>query len=181
MTWRRIAVYYTLSLILGGYYWAVEWRPNPDQPVRGARPVARNRFLPIAQTDIYEITLRRASAVIHCRRKGDIWETLAPPGTPVTSSAIVSLLENLTLEKEVQIVEQAATDFVPYGLAQPYATLELKGPESKPLATITIGGPNPTDSAVYVRKDASPQVALLGSSVRYSVELIFTTAGFGTN
>lgn len=176
MTWRRIAVYYALSLILGGYYVAFEWHPNPDQPVRGARPAARNRFLPIARTDIYELTLRRANAVIQCRRNGETWETIVPPGAHVTSSAIISLLENLTLEKDVQIIEEAATDFVPYGLAQPYATLELKGPESKPLATIAIGGPNPTDSAVYVRKDASPQVALLGSSVRDSVELIFTAA-----
>ncbi len=181
MTWRRIAVYYALSLILGGYYWAFEWRPNPDQPVRGNRPVARNRFLPIANNDVHEITLRRASAVIQCRRKGESWEIVTPPGTPVTSSAIVSLLENLTLEKDVQIVEQAVTDFTSYGLAQPYATLELKGSDSKPLATIALGNPNPTASAVYVRKDVSPQVALLGSSVRYSVELIFTTAGFSNN
>jgi len=179
MTWRHIAVYYVLSLILGGYYFAFEWRPNPDQPIRGVRPVVQNRFLPLARKDIHELVLRRQDATVQCRRTdGDTWETIQPMGAQITSAIVASLIENLTLEKEVQIVEQSTTNLKPYGLEPPYSTLELKGADSNLLATVAIGDRNPTESAVYARKDNSQQVALLGYSVRYYEELIFESAGF---
>lgn len=179
MTWRRITMYYVLSLVLGGYYVAFEWRPNPDKPIRNVRSAVQNRFLPLVQQDIHELVLRRQTATIQCRRNGDVWETLEPPGTQVTSAIVTSLIENLTLEKEVQIVEQSASDLKPYGLEPPYSSLELKGADSNLLATVEIGDRNPTESAVYARKDNSQQVALLGYSVRYYEELIFESAGFG--
>jgi hypothetical protein len=179
MTWRRIAVYYALSLILGGYYVAFEWRPNSEAPIRGAQPVVQNRFLPIAREDIHELVLRRPHATVQCRRTGDTWETIEPSGAKITSALITSLVENLTREKEVQVVEQAANDFAPYGLAQPYSTLELKGVGKNLLATVFVGDRNPTESAVYARKEHSTQVVLLGYNVRYYEELVFEAAGFG--
>lgn len=178
MTWRRIAIYYVLSIILGGYYFAFEWRPNPEKPIRGSRPVVQNRFLPLAGEDIYEVVLRRANATVQCRRNGDTWETIEPSGAKITSAIVASLIENLTLVKEVQVVERAATDLKPYGLAPPHSTLELKGQEQNLLTTVLIGDRNPTESAVYARLEDSPQVVLLGYSVRYYEELIFEAAGF---
>jgi hypothetical protein len=178
MTWRRIAAYYVLSIILGGYYLAFEWRPNPEKPIRGPRPIVQNRFLPLAREDIYELVLRRANATVQCRRNGDTWETIEPSGTKITSAIVASLIENLTLVKEVQVVEQSAADFTPYGLTPPHSTLELRDEEKSLLATVLIGDRNPTESAVYARLENSPQVVLLGYSVRYYEELIFEAAGF---
>jgi hypothetical protein len=178
MTWRRIAVYYVLSVILGGYYLAFEWRPNPEKPIRGPRQVVQNRFLPLAREDIHELVLRRANAIVQCRRNGDTWETIEPSGAKITSAIVASLIENLTLGKEVQVVDRSAADLKPYGLAPPYSTLELKGKEKNPLTTVLIGDRNPTESAVYARLENSPQVVLLGYSVRYYEELIFEAAGF---
>lgn len=178
MTWRRIATYYVLSLIIGGYYFAFAWRPNPDQPIRGPRPMVQHRFLPIARDDIHELVLRRSDVVVQCRRNGDSWEILEPEGAQVTSAIVTSLIENLTMEKEVQVVEQSATDLKPYGLAPPYSTLELKGEGQNLLATVLIGDRNPTESAVYARIANSPRIVLLGYSVRYYEELIFESVGF---
>ena len=178
MTWRRIAVYYVLSLLLGGYYFAFEWRPNPDMPVRGARPVVQNRFLPLAREDIHEVVLRRQEGAVHCVRNGDKWETLEPQNVEITSAIVESLLENLTQEKEIQVVEQNATDLKPYGLADPYSILELKGKENNLLATVSVGDRNPTASAVYALKDKSRQVVVVGYNIRYYEELIFEAAGF---
>jgi len=178
MTWRRIAVYYALSIILGGYYFAFEWRPNPDQRVLGVRPPVQGRFLPLDHKDIHEFVLRRQNEIIHCRRNGETWETLEPQGAQITSAIVTSLIENLTQEKEIQVVEQSATDLKPYGLTRAYATLELKGEKGNLLATVAIGDYNPTKSAVYASKDNSQQVVVLGSNVRYYEELIFEAAGF---
>jgi hypothetical protein len=178
MTWRRIAVYYTLSIILGGYYFLFEWRPTTEKPIPNARPVQQSRFLPIARNDIHEIALRNSNANIRFRRNEDTWEVVEPSNAKVTSALVTSLVENLTVEKEVQTVEQSASDFAPYGLAQPFVTLMIKGAADKLLATVFLGDRNPTQSAVYARKEDSKQVVLLGYSVRYYAELIFEAAGF---
>jgi hypothetical protein len=178
MTWRRIALYYTLSIILGSYYFLVEWRPGSEEPIRNARPAQQSRFLPIARNDIHELALRDSHAGIRFRRNGDTWSVVEPANANVTSTLVTSLVENLTVEKEVQIVEQSASDFASYGLAQPFLSLTIKGPTDNLLATILIGDRNPTQSAVYARKDDSKQVVLLGYSVRYYAELIFEAAGF---
>ena len=178
MTWRRIAVYYALGIMLGGYYFAFEWRPNPDKPIRGPRPLVQSRFLPLNDKDIHELILRRQDATVRCHRNGQTWETLEPPNAQVTSGLVTSLIDNLTQDKEIQVVEQSATDLKPYGLSQAYAILELKGKADNLLATVAIGDYNPTKSAVYAYKDKSKQVVVLGSTVRYYEELIFESAGF---
>jgi len=177
MTWTRIGVYYALALILGGYYFAFEWRPNPELPIRGPRAVQQSRFLPIAREDIHEITLRNTQGAVHAQRNSQNWEVLEPQGAQITSALFASLIETLTADKEVQVVEQSATNLASYGLAQPSATLELQGASGNLLATVFIGDRNPTESAVYARKENSPQVVLLGYSVRYYGELIFEAAG----
>ena len=178
MTWRHIIVYYALSLVLGGYYLTFEWRPNPEAPIRGERPIVQNRFLPLTRADIHEVVLQHQDFTVRCRRNGDRWETLEPPNAAVTSAIVEGLLENLTQEKEIQVVEQAATDLKPYGLAQPYSTLELRGATQNLLATVSVGDRNPTASAVYALKDKSTQVVVIGYNVRYYAELIFEAAGF---
>jgi len=175
MTWRRIAIYYTLSILLGSYYFAFEWRPSADQPVRGVRAVQQSRFLPLVRDDIQELVLRSKDGMIHSRRNGQNWEVIEPQGTKITSALLASLVESLTADKEVQVVEQSASDFAPYGLAQPYSTIEIKTGE-KDATTVFIGDHNPTQSSVYARKENSPQVVLLGYSVRYYEELIFEAA-----
>jgi hypothetical protein len=88
---------------------------------------------------------------------------------------VTSFVENLTPEKEVQVIEEAAKDLSAYGLDHPRVTVSVKGKNI--LATVLLGDRNPTGSAVYVRKENSTQVVLLGSSVSHYEELIFETAG----
>ena len=73
------------------------------------------------------------------------------------------------------IIDDAAKDLSAYGLDHPRATVTLKG--KNVTATVLIGDRNPTGSSVYVSKENSPQVVLLGSSVGNYQDLIFETAG----
>jgi len=177
MTWPRIAVYYALSLLLGNYYFLVEWRPDADKPIRGPRTVQQSRFLPIARDDVQELVLQSQGVAIHTRKVGQNWEILEPAGVNVTSALFESLVELLTSDKEVQIVDQATKDFAPYGLAQPHAVIQIIGANKNTATTVYVGDRNPTESAVYARKEDSPQVVLLGYSVRYYGDLIFESAG----
>ncbi|HEV8711894.1 MAG TPA: DUF4340 domain-containing protein [Candidatus Binatia bacterium] len=175
MTWRRIIIYYTLGIALGGYFLLFEWESDSARP-RPPRPVAQqSRFLAIPQDEISEVELQRDGAVITCRREGKTWKVTEPAGTKVTSDLVTSFVENLTPEKEVEVIEQMAKDLSPYGLDRPRATVTVKGRNIA--ATVLLGDHNPTGSAVYARKANSLQVVLLGSSVSYYQELIFETAG----
>ncbi len=177
MTWRKITVYYSLSLVLGIYYFLFEWRPDADKPVRGPRAVQQSRFLPIARDDVHELVLQLRGTTIHARKAGQNWEILEPAGVNVTSALFESLVDLLTSDKEVQIVDQSTKDFAPYGLAQPHAVIQISGANKNTTTTVYVGDRNPTESAVYARKEDSPQVVLLGYSVRYYGDLIFESAG----
>jgi hypothetical protein len=177
MTWRRIAVYYALCVVLGGYFFLFEYRPNSEKPIFQERPVQQSRFLPIAREQIQALTLRRGEGVITVERNEKGWHVIEPHGAQVTSALIASFVESLTVDKEVQIVDTAPGDLTPYGLAPPYSTVTIKGTQDNVVTTVLIGDRNPTATAVYARKENSPEVVLLGFSVKYYEDLIFEAAG----
>jgi hypothetical protein len=175
MTWQRIALYYALCVVLGGYYYFFEWRPSgiDGTPIAASRKVPLSRFLPIHLKDVQEVTFRRTNGAVVVRREGEVWKVVEPQGGSVTSALITSFLETLSPDRDVEIIEENPTDLAPYGLAQPAATVVIKGTEKDAPATVYIGDHNPTSSAVYVRKENTPQVFLLGFNVKYYEDLIF--------
>lgn len=179
MTWRRIAVYYALFIVLGGYYYFFEWRPGSREGLAtpgASRQVPLSRFLPIRLEEIREVAFRRSDSAVIVRRERQEWKVVEPQGGFVSSALITSFLETLSPDRDVQIIEENPTDLAPYGLAQPGATVVIKGAEKDTPATVYIGNNNPTSSAVYVRKENAPQVFLLGYNVKYYEELIFQSA-----
>lgn len=181
MSWRRIAVYYTLCVVLGGYYLLFERRPDPEKPIFQPRPVQQSRFLPIPREQIRILTLRRGDATITLQRNEQGWHVIEPAGAKVTSALVTSLVESLTVEKEIQIVAEAPKDLTPYGLAPPQAEILIQGATENVVTTVFLGDRNPTATAVYARRDNSPEVVLLGFSVKYYGDLIFEAAGIKEN
>ena len=176
MTWRRIVLYYVLGIALGSYFLLVEWNSRGEKPIiTPNRVVKQSKFLPLARGEIAELELRRDKVTVLCRKDGQKWIVVEPAGAKVTSDLIASFIENLTPEKEVLIMEETAKNLSSYGLERPRVTVTVKGKNDS--ATVLIGDTNPTGSAVYVRKENSQQVVLLGSGVSYYEELIFETAG----
>jgi Domain of unknown function (DUF4340) len=182
MSWQKIGIYYTLATILGAYFLLVEWHPNkrpglvdPSAPV----PVQQSQFLSVARDDIHEVLLKRNNLTIVCRREGQRWTVAEPAGLSVSSDLVTSLVENLTPTKEVVIIDANPKETAPYGLDNPTTTVVVKDKTGKEIATVSLGGLNPTSSAVYVRKDPSPQVYLLGQGVSYYAQLVFEKVGNG--
>ncbi len=176
MTWRRIGVYYGLAILFGSYFVFFLWDAVGDGPHRGPNVSVRSRFLPFTEESVQQLQLQREGQVITCRKNGEIWQVLEPQGANVTSSLVSGLIESLTLERETSSVNENATDLTSYGLEPPHAIIVLTGKDDQELAKISIGGHNPTSTAVYVKKEGSPQVALLGYNARYYEELLFEAA-----
>lgn len=177
MTWRRIGVYYGLAILFGSYFVFFLWDSVGEGPkARGLNTAVQSRFLPFSEESIHKLQLQREGQVITCQKNGKIWQVLEPQGANVTSSLVSSLIESLTLERETSSVNENADDLTLYGLEPPHATIVLTGKDEQGLATILIGGRNPTSTAVYVKKEGSSQVVLLGYNARYYEELLFEAA-----
>ncbi len=176
MSWLRIGVYYSLAAVFGVYFFAFVWDPVGERPHLREYAPTQSRFLPFSRESIQELQLHRDGQVVRCLFDGDSWQVVEPQGGYATSSLVTSLIENLTMEQETQVVEEAADDPAVYGLKPPHATIILKGKTESDLATVFIGGRNPTSTAVYASKEGSPEVVLLGYSAFYYEELLFEAA-----
>lgn len=177
MSWRRIGLYYGLAVIFGAHFFAFVWDPAGEGPRIGeAYAPAQSRFLPFSRESVQELELHRDGQVIRCRLDRDTWRVIEPEGGNATSSLVTSLIENLTLEQETRVVQEAADDLAAYGLKPPHATIVLKGRTEADLATVFIGSRNPTSTAVYASKEGSSEVVLLGYSAFYYEELLFEAA-----
>jgi len=180
MTWQKIGLYYVLAAVLGTYFFLFEWHPNkkpglvdPTAPVA----VQQSHFLPVSREDIQEIVMKQGNVTILCRRDGQRWTVLEPAGLDIPSDLVTSFVENLTPTKEVIIIDKEPKETAPYGLDRPSTTVVVKDKTGKEIATVSLGGQNPTSSAVYAQKDSSPQVYLLGQSVSYYAQLVFEKVG----
>ena len=181
MTWQRVGLYYILAVVLGGYYLLFEWRPGgPDAPVFEPRPVQASTFLTLKRGTIHKLSIQRQKSTFVSHRNevqpgenAAEWQVLEPTGAPVTSALVISFIENLTPDRKVPIVHEAPQDLASYGLAPPASTIIVEGDGEQGKETIFIGGYNPTKTAVYARKDGSPEVVLLGYNVKYYEDLIF--------
>ena len=184
MTWRRVGLYYLFAIVLGGYYLLFEWRPGgPDAPVFEPRPVRESTFLALKRGAIHTLSIKRQQHTFVSQRgvgqPGEAtaeWQVLEPTGAAVTSALVSGFLDNLTPDRKVPIVHEAPEDLAAYGLAPPASTIIVEGDGEPGTETIFIGGYNPTQTAVYARKDGSPAVVLLGYNVKYYEDLIFQAA-----
>ena len=184
MTWWRVGLYYLFAIVLGGYYLLFEWRPGgPDAPIFEPRPVRESTFLALKRGTIHTLSIKRQQHIFVSQRSeappGEAhpeWQVLEPIGAPVTSALVSGFLDNLTPDRKVPVVHEAPADLAAYGLAPPASTIIIEGDGEPGTETIFIGGYNPTQTAVYARKDGSPEVVLLGYNVKYYEDLIFQAA-----
>ena len=79
------------------------------------------------------------------------------------------------------MIDKDPKDNTPFGLNPPHTTIVVQNKTGKEVATVSLGGTNPTSSAIYARIEPSPQVYLLGQSVSYYAQLVFEKANAKKN
>lgn len=176
MSWKKVGLYYLLAAIFGSYFFLFEWRPPRTIGLAGAPgPTAQqSQFLTIARDDIHGLVFKRPNiSPLTFRRNGQQWIVVEPVGLEVPSDLLTSFVENLTPTKEVIMIANDPKDSTPFGLNPPNTAIVVQDKTGKEIATVSLGGTNPTSSAVYARIEPSPQVYLLGQSVGYYAQLVF--------
>jgi hypothetical protein len=168
--WRQVALLYAVLAVLAGEHWVFGRRPSPAQPPDAVRP----RFLAVAADEVRELRLVRGDRRVVCRRDGERWSVVEPPGAPIPPDLIAAFANALTGAEEIQRVGGAGDDLAAYGFDERALRLEVIGGRGGPVV-VTLGGTNPPGTAVYARRIGAPEIVLIGRSIRYYEDLIFQT------
>lgn len=167
MRWRQVIVLYVVAATLGGWYWFVERHPAPATVEERRRP-----FLQLEADALREVRLHRDGRTVVSRREGEGWVIVEPAGGFVPSDLISAFTAALAGAEEIARVAEQPTDPAEFGLDGGASRVELV-PRSGEAVVIVLGGTNPTGTAVYARREAAPEVLLVGRNIRYYEDLIF--------
>lgn len=177
MSWRRVAVVYTILALLAGYLLVFERAPAPvanDTPGSPAGP----SLLEADATAVSSVTFRKEGRVVRATRHDERWQTVEPAGVQVSPDLIEATIATLTGGQAAEkLADTSGTDLAAYGLDAPTATVEVAISQSTtPTVTVLIGGRNPTRTAVYARRSDQPSIFLVGLNLSYYIDLIFDAA-----
>jgi len=166
--WRQVIVLYVVLAGLAAEYLLVERRRPP--PPHGVP--ARQRFLPLRPEELRQVRLDQGGRTVVSRRSGDRWVVVDPPDTTIPPDLIAAFTRALVGAEQIERVVENDPDPHAYGLDERAARVEVLGASGDPFV-VTLGGTNPTGTAVYARLAGAPEVVLIGRDVQYYEELIF--------
>ena len=167
MRWRQVVLLYAVAVALGGWYQVVERRP-PEAP----KTNSRRPFLNLDAQGLREVRVRRADSVMVSRRDAGVWVVVEPAGGFVPSDLITAFTNALAGAEEIARVADPTDDAKQYGLDERASRIEIIPANGDPIVVV-LGQTNPTGTAVYARRDAAPEVILVGRNIRYYEDLIF--------
>ena len=168
MRWRPVAIAYVVLAGLGAEYWLVERRRVPSAESVRARP----RLVSVGAGDVREVRLTRGGRTVVSRFEGGGWVLVEPAGAPIPPDLIGAFANALA---EAEVIDRVGTDRDPaldFGLDGGATRVELRADKGEPVV-LTIGGKNPTGTAVYARRQGAADVVLIGRNVRFYEDLIF--------
>ncbi len=173
MSWRRVAVIYTLLALLGGYVFVLD-RPAPGAPQAGG-PLVGPSLLEVDPAAVTEIAFHKEGRTVRVVRQSGRWHALEPEGILIPSDLIDATVATLTNGQSAEhLAEHAEHDLAAYGLDAPSATLDVVlGPAATSPVRISVGARNPTRTAVYARRNDRPTLYLVGMNLSYYIDLIF--------
>jgi len=168
MGWRQVVALYAVLGGLAVAYWRLDRRPREVAPARAAR----ERFVAVEPNELREIRMQRGDHTLVARRAGGRWVVVEPPEAPVPPDLIAAFASALAGAEAIDVVTGPNLDARSYGLDERAGRVEMVPEHGEPVV-ITIGGTNPTGTAVYARGGAGPGIVLIGRNVRYYEDLIY--------
>src|SRR5437867_4598030 len=161
MRWRQVILAYVVLAGLGAEYVLVERQRQPEPEAQTPRP----RFIPVQPGELQEVRLSRGGRTVVSRREASGWTIVEPAQAAIPPDLIGAFASALAEAEEIARVGTAA-EREGFGLDEGATRVEVKGERGDPVV-VTIGGANPTGTAVYARRQGSAEVVLIGRNVRY--------------
>jgi hypothetical protein len=161
---------YVVLAALAGDYWLRERRQPPrPRDTEESRP-PRLPFLAVEPGEVREVRLVRRGRTIVSRVSDGRWAIAEPPGAAIPGDLIQAFMSALAGAEEIDRL--TGGDPQSFGLGEGAARVELVDRAGKAVV-VTLGGTNPTGTAIYARRDDAAEVVLIGRNVRYYEDLIF--------
>ena len=170
MRWRQVVGLWVLFAALAAEYLLVERRRPPPPSAEAARP-ARPRFVDLRPDDVRELRLERRGRTIVSRVADGHWTVIEPPGATIPGDLLEAFTVALAGAEEIERLPDRG-DGRAFGLDEGAARVEMRGAAGPPVV-VNLGGPNPTGTAIYARRDQAADVVLIGRNVGYYEEMIF--------
>jgi hypothetical protein len=168
MRWRQVALLYVVAAILAVLF-GRERAPAPEAD--RSRP-PRARFLEMAASDVAGIRLVRGDRAVHIRREGGDWVVVEPAGMQLPNDLVTGFLQALLTTEEIDHIATTTGELASFGLDDHADRVELARTEGEPV-TVTLGGTNPTGTALYARNVPDGSVVLIGRQVRDYEDMIY--------
>lgn len=175
MSWRRVAVIYAVLAMLAGWIAILDRTPPPAATDAPATPGPS--LLDVDAAAVSGITLRRDAAVVRAVREQGQWRILEPAGAQIPPDLLEATIATLTKGQSSEALETGPQqDLAAYGLETPSASLEIAVAGGSTAVTVTVGGRNPTRTAVYARRSDRAAIYLVGMNLSYYIDLVFDAA-----
>lgn len=167
MPWTRALAYLCLGAVLATLYFVTA---PPPPPSLATAPATRG---PGATVD--SVRLEAGGRTVRATRVGEQWRVVEPAGNRVPSDLIDALVAAV-LETPAEPVSTDADRLADFGLDAPSAKLTFGRTNGSPV-TLSLGSANPAETGVYGTVEGHPQVVLIGSNVRYYIDLVLRQSG----
>jgi hypothetical protein len=155
-----------LAGLTGVLYWS-----NHQKQAETTSADAPPKILSLKQDDVSKIDLKKKGGdeLVLAKDGAGKWQITAPKPLAVEQSAVSPMLSSLSTLTSERLVEEKASDLVPYGLSDPAltATITEKNNQTQKLL---LGDQTPAGNAVYAKLENDPRVFIIASYNKSSID-----------
>lgn len=169
MSWRRLVIAVALLAALGGLVWWTNKRKKAeaDKPFASATPKLMN--IPEDQFQKIEIRKSGAETTVLEKDPSGNWELTAPRKLPADQDAVRSMVSTLASLNSDKVVEEKASDWATFGLAEPGLRIVVTKKDGK-AHEVQIGDDAPASSGAFARVPGDARLYTLASWNKSSLD-----------
>ena len=160
------------AVVLAGLTGALYWsnRHKPSDTTEASADVAP-KILAVKEADISRFDLKKdgAEQVGGERNSTGQWRITSPTSLPADQSAVSSLLGTFSSLSSERLVEEKASNLVPYGLNVPKLEIDLSEKDNK-TQKLLLGDDTPAGNGIYAKLDGDPRVFTIPKYDKTSID-----------
>jgi hypothetical protein len=157
-----------LAGLTGALYWSNHHKPSDT--TEASADVAP-KILAVKEADISRFDLKKdgAEQVGGERNSAGQWRITSPAPLPADQGAVSSLLGTFSSLSSERLVEEKASNLVPYGLNAPKIEVDLSEKDNK-TQKLLLGDETPAGNGIYAKLDGDPRVFTIPKYDKTSID-----------
>jgi hypothetical protein len=157
-----------LAALTGTLYWSNHHKPSDT--TQASADVAP-KILAVKEAEISKFDLKKdgGEQVGGERNSAGQWRITSPTPLPADQSAVSSLLGTFSSLNSERLVEEKASNLVPYGLDPPKLEVDLSEKDNK-TQKLLLGDETPAGNGIYAKLDGDPRVFTIPKYDKTSID-----------